>query len=250
MRPRKLPGRLARSGSRFLLHKQTARMAPTISTRPPKAKRNEFTKVLALALAPAGEAVTVADSAGYIIEANTAVERVYRLPLKKIIGQHALKFCPDTPEWSKFSLEIWRMINQDGGWDGVVVNKDAEGREFSILLRTRMIVWSGVPYSISWARPFPDGAPFDLSEQQAHCFLLSAQGCNARQIAARLSVTEGTVKEHCRRIWRKAGRLDKFCMGDFKCLALRCAEAGWDPAMQLNGQFASTHHAIGQVHPL
>lgn len=209
-------------------------MSPIFSTKPPRAKRNEFTKVLALILAPAGEAVTVADSEGYIIEANEAVERVYRWPLKKIIGQHALKFCPDTPEWSRFSLEIWRSINLVGCWDGVVVNKDAEGREFSILLRTRMIVWSGVSYAVSWARPFPDGAPFDLSKQQAHCFLLLAQGLNARKIAVRLNVTEGTVKEHCRRIWRKAGRLDKFSMADFKCLALRCAEAGWDSSMKLN----------------
>lgn len=212
-------------------------MPTTTGTKPPKTKRNEFTKVLALALAPAGEAVTVADSAGYIIEANTAVERVYRLPRKDIMGQHPLKFCPDTPEWSKLSEHIWRSINEDGCWDGVVLNKDAQGAEFPILLRTRKIVWAGTPYAVSWARPFPVGAPFGLSNQQVQCFLLVAQGFNARQIATRLKVAEATVKEHCRRIWAKTGRADAFSAAKFKCLAVRCLEGGWNPAMKLNSQF-------------
>lgn len=207
----------------------------TSGKTPAKANRNEFTKAMALVLAPAGEAVTVADSEGYIIEANDAVERVYRWPRKEIIGQHPLKFCPDTPEWTKLSEQIWRSINQNGRWDGVVLNKDAHGVEFPILLRTRKIVWAGVPYAVSWARPFPAGAPFGLSKQQAHCFVLLAQGCNARQIAARLNLKEGTIKEYFRRVWKKAGGAPEgFSMGDFKCLAVRCLEAGWNPTMRIN----------------
>ena len=211
-------------------------MPTTTGIKPAKAKRNEFTKILALALAPAGEAVTVADCDGFIIEANEAVERVYRWPRKEILGQHPLKFCPDTPEWSQLSEEIWRSINRDGSWDGVVVNKDAQGVEFPILLRARRIVWDGVPYTVSWARPFPVGTPFALSAQQAHCFLLLAQGFSTRQIATQMDLAEGTVKEQCRRIWGKTGRPDTFSAAKCKRLAVRCLEGGWDPAMKINAR--------------
>lgn len=211
-------------------------MPTTTASKPPTAKRNEFTKILALALAPAGEAVTVADCDGFIIEANEAVERVYRWPRKEILGKHPLKFCPDTHEWLKLSEEIWRVIKRDGSWDGVVLNKDAQGVEFPILLRTRKIVWAGVPYTVSWARPFPVGAPFGLSAQQVQCFLLLAQGFNARQIAKQMQLSEGTVKEQCRRIWGKTGMPDKYSAAKFKRLAVRCLEGGWDPAMKLNAR--------------
>lgn len=202
----------------------------------PRAKRNAFTKVLAQTLAPAGEAVTVADCDGIIIEANDAVERVYRWPRNQIMGKHPLKFCPDTPEWKKLSTKIWSVINAKGAWDGVVINKDAEDRQFPILLRTRKVVYKGISYVISWARPFPSGAPFGLSKREAEVFeLLGRNAYGAREIAASLGIAEGTINTYWTRIWEKAGKTTRnYSIKDVLLLAIRCREAGWDPTLKLN----------------
>jgi PAS domain S-box-containing protein len=215
-----------------------------------RAKSNAFTKALSQAIAPAGEAVTVADCEGYIIEANDAVERVYRWSREQIVGKHPLKFCPETPEWKKLSDKIWQTIAKDGSWDGVVINKDAEEYEFPILLRTRKVVYKGIDYVISWARPFPSGAPFGLSEREAEVFQLLAQyGGGAKEIAARLlnkdkrnsprkgivGVSESTVIAHLRRIWEKAGNPAKtYSISEVARLAIRCLEAGWVTTMKRN----------------
>ena len=156
-------------------------MPTTTATKPRRAKRNYLTELLAQVLAPAGEAVTVADIEGYIIEANDAVETVYRWPRAEILGQHALKFCPETDYWPKLSQEIWQSIKDAGAWDGVVINHDVRGRQFPILLRTRKVTWDGVPYVISFARPFPFGTPFGLSPTQARCFALPRAGQHAKR---------------------------------------------------------------------
>ena len=213
-------------------------------------KSNAFTKALFQTIAPAGEAVTVADCEGYIIEANDAVARVYRWPREQIVGQHALKFCPETPQWKELSRRIWEAINTNGAWDGVVTNRDAEGHQFSILLRTRKVVYQGIAYAISWARPFPAGAPFGLSDQESRVFeLLGQYGGGAKEVAARLlnkdkrssprkgtmGVSESTVSAHLHRIWEKAGNPAKaYSISEVRRLAIRCLEAGWDTTMKLN----------------
>ena len=204
----------------------------------PCAKRNAFTKALAKTLAPAGEAVTVADRNGKIIEANDAVERVYRWPRNQILGEHPLKFCPGTPEWKKLSAKIWSAINNKSAWDGVVINHDAQKRAFPILLRTRKIIYNKITYVISWARPFPSNATFGLSKREAEVFeLLGHYAYGTREIAASLGISEGAANKYMTRIWAKAGynRGKKTCsIPDLRLLAIRCKEAGWDPTMKLN----------------
>jgi len=212
-------------------------MPPTTTTRPPRAKRNKLTELLAQVLAPASEAITVADFEGYIIEANDAVERVYRWPRAEILGQHALKFCPQADYWPKLSQEIWRSINEEGAWDGVVINHDMRGRQFPILLRTRKVTWAGVPYVVSFARPFPLGTPFGLSKQQARCFALLGQGYTPKEIAVTAEMSLSSVTTHLNRIWTKTPlQAQPFSAAELKCLALRCQEAGWDSTMKINSQ--------------
>lgn len=222
----------------------TAFMTTTTATKPRRAKRNKLTELLAQVLAPAGEAITVADSEGYIIEANDAVESVYRWPRAEILGQHALKFCPKTDYWPKLSQEIWRSINEEGAWDGVVINHDVRGRQFPILLRTRKVAWNGVPYVISFARPFPFGTPFGLSQQQARCFALLGQGNTQKEIAAAAGVALSSVNTHLDRIWRKTPLRDRpFSATELKCLALRCQEAGWDSTLKINSRLLKAYQA-------
>jgi len=202
--------------------------------KPPRAKRNAFTILLAQALAPAGEAITVADIEGYIIEANDAVERVYRWKREEIIGQHPLTLCPETDYWKELSKEIWQCTNEQGGWDGVVINQDANKRQFPILLRTRKVVSGGVPYVISYARPFPTGTPFGLSPQQTRCFTLLGQGYTSKEIAASVKIKPSTVTVHFNRIWKRAGQKKSFSLADLKCLAVQCLEAGWDTSLKVD----------------
>ena len=219
-------------------HLTTVIMPSTTATKPRRAKRNNLTKLLAQVLAPAGEAITVADSEGYIIEANDAVEKVYRWPREAILGQHALKFCPKTDYWPKLSQEIWRSISEEGAWDGVVINHDANGRRFAILLRARKVVHAGVPYVISFARPFPSIAPFGLSPQEARCFTLLGQGYAVKEIAADLGAARATIVEYLTRVWGKAGQQKRpFSLSVMKRLAVQCAEGGWDAQMKISGQF-------------
>ena len=219
-------------------------MPTTTATKPRRAKRNHLTELLAQVLAPAGEAITVADIEGYIIEANDAVETVYRWPRAEILGQHALKFCPETDYWPKLSQEIWRSINEEGAWDGVVINHDVRGRQFPILLRTRKVTWDGVPYVISFARPFPFGTPFGLSPKQARCFALLGQGGTPKEIAAAAGVTISSVSTHLDRIWKKTPlQARPFSAAELKCLAVRCQEAGWDPTMQISKKILTNYAA-------
>ena len=198
------------------------------------AKPNKIIELLAQVLAPAGEAVTVADAHGIIIAANDAVERVYRWPREQILGQHPRKFCPVTDYWPALSGEIFRSI-ENGGWDGVVINHDAAGRRFPILLRTRKFIYGGVTYSIGYARPFPSSAPFGLSRQEARCFTLLGQGDSPKEIAANMKTARATVDEYFRRVWKKADQRKKpFSLAALKRLAVQCLEAGWDSTMQLN----------------
>ena len=225
-------------------------MPTTTATKPRRAKRNHLTELLAQVLAPAGEAITVADIEGYIIEANDAVETVYRWPRAEILGQHALKFCPETDYWPKLSQEIWRSINEEGAWDGVVINHDVRGRQFPILLRTRKVTWDGVPYVISFARPFPFGTPFGLSPQQARIFALLGQGNTPKEIAAATGMTLSSVSTHLNRIWRKTPLQRRpFSAAELKCLALRCQEAGWDSTMKINSKLLKGYQADANKDP-
>jgi len=217
----------------------------------PRAKRNAFTKALAQTFASADEAVTVADIGGYIIEANEAVEQVYRWPREKLMGQHPLKFCPDTPVWKKLSSEIWKTMEVGDAWTGAVINKDVEENQFPILLRVRKVVYNRVPYIISWARPFPSGTPFNLSVQEAEIFKLLGQSeGGAKMIAEKLTnrdkrkgsknkgkkgIRESTVNVHLPRIWKKAGKdPKKYSIHKLRRLAILCLEAGWDTTLKIN----------------
>ena len=225
-------------------------MPTSTATQPRRAKRNKLTELLAQVLAPAGEAITVADSEGHIIEANDAVESVYRWPKSEILGQHALKLCPETEYWPKLSQEIWRSINEEGAWDGVVINQDVRGRQFPILLRTRKVTWDGVPYVISFARPFPFGTPFGLSPQQARCFALLGQGNTPKEIAAAAGITLSSVNSHLDRIWKKTPlQSQPFSAAELKCLAVRCQEAGWDSTMKINSRLLKTYQADANKAP-
>ena len=228
----------------------TFTMPTSTATQPRRAKRNKLTELLAQVLAPAGEAITVADSEGHIIEANDAVESVYRWPKSEILGQHALKLCPETEYWPKLSQEIWRSINEEGAWDGVVINQDVRGRQFPILLRTRKVTWDGVPYVISFARPFPFGTPFGLSPQQARCFALLGQGNTPKEIAAAAGITLSSVNSHLDRIWKKTPlQSQPFSAAELKCLAVRCQEAGWDSTMKINSRLLKTYQADANKAP-
>ena len=228
-------------------------MPTTTVTKSHRAKRNKLTELLAQVLAPAGEAITVADSAGYILEANDAVERVYRWPKDKILGQHALKFCPETDYWRKLSDEIWRSIDEDGKWDGVVINHDERECQFPILLRVRKVIWDGVPYVISFARPFPPDTPFGLSPQQARCFTLLGQGNTLKEIAGAVRVTVSSVNDYFDRIWKKMNKGLQpprlFPLAELKCLAVRCQEAGWDSTMKINSKLLKACQADAKKVP-
>ena len=210
--------------------------------------KNSFTDALIGALEPAAEAVTIAGADGVIIDGNPAIERVYRRPLADVIGEHPLIFCPDTPRWKDLSKRIWAAIDRFGRWDGVVMNKDLDnGSEFPILLRTRKVEHEGIAYVISWARPFPQGAPFDLSEQEAACFRLLGQGMTIKEVAGALRKQDGskgvsvsTVTTMLRdRIWIKAKQTpESYTTPGIEHLAVRCAEAGWDPTMKLNDEIS------------
>lgn len=211
-------------------------------TKPRLAKPNKIIELLGQVLAPAGEAVTVADAQGKIIAANDSVERVYRWPREQILGQHPRKFCPDTDYWPALSDEIFHSINEKGAWDGVVINHDAAGRRFPILLRTRKFIYGGVTYSIGYARPFPSSAPFGLSAQEARCFTLLGQGDSPKEIAANMNTARATVDEYFRRVWKKADQRKKpFSLAVLKLLAVQCLEAGWDSTMQLNSKLLKAY---------
>lgn len=208
------------------------------------AKPNKIIELLAQVLAPAGEAVTVTDAHGKIIAANDAVERVYRWPKSEIIGQHPRKFCPETEYWPKLSEEIWRSINEEGAWDGVVINHDAAGRRFPILLRTRKFFYDGVTFSIGYARPFPASAPFGLSAQEARCFTLLGQGSDPKEIAASMDTARSTVDEYFKRVWKKTDqRNSPFSLAALKRLAVQCLEAGWDSTMKINSRLLKAYRA-------
>lgn len=202
-----------------------------------KPQRTRFTRALNDLLAFADEAVTIADKDGFVIEANDAVERIYRWPKKEIIGFHPLKFCPDLPKfnWDAQSKKIWTTIRDNGGWQGIVINHDKVGCYFPILLKTRRVTWERIPYVISYARQFPKEAPFGLSPTHANIFMLLGQGRVPTEIALDMNIDESTVRTHLNRIWHKAFRRELgYNLPELKCLALRCLEAGWDSSMKLN----------------
>lgn len=210
-----------------------------------KIRGNAFTKVVMQMMAPAGEAVTIADEDGYIIDANPAAERVYRKPMRELIGRHPLIFCPDTPEWVQLSNRVFETLSGEGVWNGVVVNKDLDGgSEFPVLLRARKVAYRKMNYIVSWARPFPVGAPFGLTPQEGACFGLLGQGFSTKEVARRMplqtgsgTVSQSTVTTNMKRIWKKSGRPNRdFSTAAIEELAIRCHEAGWDSTMRLNAK--------------
>ena len=209
--------------------------------RKPLNREQEFFQALATALAPSTEAVTIADRDGYILWANEQVVRVYRRKIETILGKHPLTFCPlDFSQ--KFSQEIFEAIHQQGGWDGVVINVDAKGRRFPILLRTVLVAFARKGYVISWAKPFPEATPFMLSKKQAACFHLLGQGFKVKEIAGELKISLGTVKAHLERVKKAIAKAqmeaDAKSRGtiqiDLEHLAVRCLEAGWSPFLEIN----------------
>lgn len=214
---------------------------------------NDFVEALTRALAPSSEAVTVADNNGIILTANNEIERVYRRAKESVIGKHPLTFCPK--DFSrKISKQIFDTITTGGAWDGVVMNVDSRGRKFPILLRTVRVDFGGGTYIVSWAKPFPEKAPFNLSGKQAQCFKLLGQGKSPKEIAFALNISVSSVNTHLNRIKvaiakAQAGidfgsRRDQFAgnpggvISDIGHLAIRCHEAGWEPIMRINAPLA------------
>ena len=194
-----------------------------------------FAQTIINAVEPSADAVTISGLDGQIICGNSSVERVYRRPLDQIIGQHPLIFCPNTPEWKQLSKEIWRAIEEEGQWDGVVMNIDLfDQSEFPILLRIRRIQNEGQFYVISWARPFPRNAPFNLSPRLAECFELLGRGRTVGDIAKEMKLESPTVRTYLERIWRFTNLEGSFILKEITDLAIRCAVVGWDPTMKLN----------------
>lgn len=201
-----------------------------------KPKRTALTRQLAVMLECADEAVTIADQNGFIIEANDAVERIYRWPKADIIGSHPLKFCPRLPEfnWDALSRRIWGKLKSEGKWTGVVLNHDQQGHCFPILLKARRITVGVTSYVLSFARPFPQEAPFGLSAREAEIFTLLGQGRVAGEIAAILQSNESTIRTHLTRIWAKAyGTSLGYNLPKLTRLALRCLDAGWNSSLKL-----------------
>jgi DNA-binding CsgD family transcriptional regulator len=202
-----------------------------------KNQPNRFVEALAKALAPSCEAVTVADKDGIILTANDEVERVYRRSKDSVIGRHPLTFCPK--DFSlKFSKQIFDTIRASGAWDGVVVNVDSARRRFPILLRTVRVDFGSGSYIISWAKPFPEKAPFSLSRKQAQCFKLLGQGKTPKEIAGELNISVSSVSTHLNRIKIAIAKAQGGVVADIGHLAIRCHEAGWNPMMQINAPFA------------
>jgi PAS domain S-box-containing protein len=199
---------------------------------------NAFTQLLITILEPAAEAVTVANRDGIILEANGAVEKVYRLKKKDIIGRHPITLCPNTPQWKNLSQTIWKAIKTTGKWDGVVINKELKNsKEFPILLRTRKIKFKGVEYVISWARPFPEKTPFGLSSREQDCFDQIGKGLTISEAAGELGIKNSTVMTHLQRIWSKTGETQNYNTAAIVNLAVRCYEAGYDHSMKLNQEW-------------
>lgn len=185
------------------------------------------------------EAVTVADEDGFIIEANDAVDRVYRWPKAELVGRHPLKFCPmaDELNWEKLSRKIWTCIQRTGQFNGVVINHDREKKRFPILLKVRTIKLKEAKYILSFAKPFPANAPFGLSPCQAATFSFLGQGLEPKEIAAKVHSKESTVRTHLKRIYLKAFKSDLgFDLKKLMTLALRCHEAGWNSEMRLENK--------------
>lgn len=219
----------------------------TANAEPPFAGANDFLAALSRALAPSTEAVTIADANGIILFANDEVTRVYRREKVSVIGQHPLTFCPK--EFSrKFSQQIFNDIRTRGGWDGVVMNVDAAGRRFPIMLRTVRVDFDRGSYVISWAKPFPEKAPFKLSSKQGQCFKLLGQGLTPKEISGRLNISLSSVNTHLNRVKEaiakaqsaaeaksRSGVMDaSTAMIDLGHLAVRCHEAGWNPMLRIN----------------
>lgn len=229
------------------MHLQLTALQPC-SNFPVMAERQpDFLAALARALAPSTEAVTIGDINGIILFANDEVARVYRRPRETVMGQHSLTFCP--PDFSRrFSRSIFDTIRRQGNWDGVVMNVDADGRRFPILLRTVRVDVGSTSYIISWAKPFPEKAPFKLSSKQAQCFKLLGEGLTVKEVAARLNITVSSVNTHLKRVKegiakaqsdadaksRENSALANGAMVDLAHLAVRCREAGWNPMMKIN----------------
>ena len=211
------------------------------------ASSDGFLNALARALAPSTEAVTIADADGYILFANGEVKRVYRRSEESVLGKHPLTFCPK--DFSrKFSKQIFEAIQNQGGWDGVVMNVDTAGRKFPILLRAVRVEFANVSYVISWAKPFPEKAPFKLSGKQAQCFRLLGQGLTPKEVAGQLGISISSVNTHLKRVKEAITKAQSAADArsragynhsntnqiDLGHLAVRCHEVGWDPMMRIN----------------
>jgi PAS domain S-box-containing protein len=200
-----------------------------------------FVKALGRALAPSSEAVTIADADGYILFANDEVERVYRRTKKSVLGKHPLTFCPKdfNPQFSK---QIFENIQQKGRWNGVIMNVDAKGTRFPILLRTVLVDFVGLNYVVSWAKPFPASAPFELSGQQAQCFQLLGQGMTTKEVAGKLNISLSSVNTYLSRVKEAiekaqsatdAKNREEIPIG-LGHLAVCCHQAGWNPMMRID----------------
>jgi PAS domain S-box-containing protein len=220
-------------------------------------EQTPFTRLLAEAFAPVDEAVTLADTDGYIIEANRAVERVYGWKRDDVVGFHPLKFCPDLPnfKWDELSRKIWQSVKEQRRWDGVVINHDKDKKRFPILLKIRRITDDKKEYILSFARPFPLEAPWGLKRKQAEIFLKLGSGDGIKAIGKHSTVSSamkairGKIrKQNCLRCPKtgcpfasRAGGSKSECGSttpletndSLTAAAITCRQAGWDTEMKL-----------------
>jgi DNA-binding CsgD family transcriptional regulator len=99
---------------------------------------------------------------------------------------------------------------------------------------------------ISWAKPFPEKAPFALSGKQAQCFKLLGQGLTPKEVGAQLGISTSSVNTHLKRVKEAIDKArmateaknQKGVQFDLAHLAVRCLEAGWNPMIRLKTQIS------------
>jgi len=102
-----------------------------------KKAAQEKISMLAAAVKSISEAVSITNKDGKIIFVNDAFEKMYGYTLKEAIGKGiGLVRSPNNPENID---EIIETETRKGGWQGEVINRSRDGREFPVYLSTSLL---------------------------------------------------------------------------------------------------------------